>query len=247
MHDPLTVAFTIPNLLKLRRQKEYDYDPKGGSVLKKYRWHWFGTHAFVVWGKAFGFHPLITVWHREPGGKDSGEVCKHYYSLHTKHEWAPDGEVGKPLYEHFIIWTWKLHVHHWRLQIHPYQNFRRRVLTRCAWCGGRSVKGDPVNISHQWDSPKKPWWQGEKGLFHHDCSTVERAHNMCLCAPEDRVLEQWDYGHCQCCGKFYGYNSNPDWGHRALADLPKGSRIPLELKKRLEVHWKEKNKEARKN
>lgn len=247
MHDPLVVAFEV-RLPIPKRDSHHDYDPNSKSPLRTKKWRICKGPFWTIAGKGWYFNKtIVRVWHREPGGRDSGEVCKQHYSLHTKHEWAPDGEVGKPVYEHFIIWTWKLHVHHWRLQFPMLQSLRRRLLTRCAWCGGPSRKGDPVNVSHQWDKESGKWWKGEQGLFHSDCSIVEHAHRMCLCPWEDRILDNGEYGHCQCCGKFYGYNSNPDWAHAVLADLPKGSRIPPELYKRLKAHWKKKNEEARKN
>lgn len=90
---------------------------------------------------------FITVWHVEPGGADALTVCKS-----KSH--------------------WQLHVHHWRIQVHPLQRLRRRLLTRCVECGGRSTRKNPTNISHQWHSDKAPWWRGEPGLFHRECSAI---------------------------------------------------------------------------
>ncbi len=86
---------------------------------------------------------LITIWHAEPGGRDAFEVCKR--SSH-----------------------WRWHLHHWKIQIRPLQNLRRRLLTSCAECGR---KGSP-NISHQWDRERSPWWRGERGLYHRECSSL---------------------------------------------------------------------------
>jgi hypothetical protein len=74
MHDPYVVAFEI------RRPW-----PR--------RVHW-GTRRWY-------FPPIITVWHVEPGGHDSGEICRHY-----------DRETKK------ITNGWRWHVWHWKLQIH---------------------------------------------------------------------------------------------------------------------------------
>jgi hypothetical protein len=105
------------------------------------RWK-IGGAFWVVAGRGFYWPCFITVWHRDPSGYDDIS-CR-----------------GK---------RWRLHVHHWRIQIHPLQQLRRRLLTRCEVCGGRSVKGRPVNFSQQWDRPRSHWWQGERGLAHMEC------------------------------------------------------------------------------
>jgi hypothetical protein len=127
---------------------------------------------WTVAGRRFYFPSLITVWHVEPGGHDSGEVCKHY-----RRDQSLDGK-----WETTWLRGWKWHVHHWHLQVHPLQNLRRWALTRCAWCGGRSAKANRVDTSRSWDGPRGRWWQGEPGLFHGACMTVENAHRFCACA-----------------------------------------------------------------
>lgn len=187
MHDPLVVAFEI-----------------------KRPWR---TRAGL---SGFRYRPaVITVWHREPGGRDSGDVCR--YSGH-----------------------WRLHVHHWRIQVRPLQDLRRSLLTRCAWCGGRSRKGDPVNISHQWDGPRGRWWKGEPGLFHHDCSAVQIAHAKCFCTVP--VLRHGDYGQCEVCGGHRAWHQEPDEADRLLAALPKGSRITPDVRPAVEAAWAERRK-----
>lgn len=158
---------------------------------------------------------LVTVWHREPGDADALSVCKH----------------GT---------RWQLHIHHWRLQFPPLQALRRRLLTRCAWCGGRSRKGDPVNISHSRDGPRGHWWQGEPGLYHHDCSAVQEAHRLCLCP--DPLLRHGNYGECALCGRFRPYGRAPDEADRLLASLPAGTRIPAAVRPQIEALWDERRR-----
>jgi hypothetical protein len=153
---------------------------------------------------------LITVWHREPRGADALSVCKH----------------GT---------RWRWHVHHWRLQVPPLQHLRRFLLTRCAWCGGKSRKGDMVNVSHSWDGPTGRWWQGEPGLYHSDCSSVMSAHRKCFCA--DPLLSYDDHGRCAFCGRFRSYRQVPDEADRLLASLPKGGRITPEARPAIEAAW----------
>lgn len=112
----------------------------------------------VLAGRGLYWPALVTVWHRDPSGYDA-TTCP--YGGH-----------------------WRLHVHHWRLQVPPLQHLRRRLLTRCAVCGGRSVKGRAVNVSTQWDGPTGHWWQGEPGLTHSDCYTKRSARQPSPMEPD---------------------------------------------------------------
>lgn len=61
------------------------------------------------------------------------------------------------------------HVHHWRLQIHPWQTLRRWLLTRCSKCGKRFAWGESP-VTGCWDAPRLRWFKGEEHLYHSDCS-----------------------------------------------------------------------------
>lgn len=232
MHDPDTVAFDIRRPWPKRSR---DYDAKPDQPRWRFKLHhnhradcpatcpglpWWRpsswTSGWTVAGRGLYWPSLITVWHREPSGADSGDVCKHYI------RWRDDS--GK--WQTTILHGWRWHIHHWRLQIHPLQQLRRWALTRCSWCGGRSRTGDYVNTSHQWDGPRGPWWRGEPGLFHRDCSMIERAHATCLC--DDPLTEQHGYGRCLTCGKFlaFGRTELRVAQARVLAAVPAGQRAP---------------------
>lgn len=194
MHDPLVVAFEIRRPWPERsRPRTLNGTPLPAS------WHW---------------PALITVWHREPGGHDSGTVCKH----HTRYQ----DETGA--WQWWFHHGWRLHIHHWKIQAHPLQHLRRRLLTRCCWCGGRSRKHDVVNVRRGWDGPRVRWWQGERGLYHHDCSAIEAAHDTCLCA--DPIFEYDGWGSCVRCGKSRSYGCSPEALERmrGLAQVPVGER-----------------------
>lgn len=63
------------------------------------------------------------------------------------------------------------HVHHWHLQIHPLQQFRRWLLSRCECCGGRFRWGESV-VGHGWSSPPRRWlesFRGERDVRHTRC------------------------------------------------------------------------------
>lgn len=193
MHDPGVVAFNI------RRP----WPKRSTPILRDERWRFRGAF-WTIAGRGLYWPALVTVWHRESGGKDAFAVC---------------GPAGR--------WQWRWHVHHWHLQFPPLQHLRRRLLTRCAWCGGRSRRRDAVNVSHTWDGLKSPWWRGERGLFHSDCSSIEAAHRACVC--DDPLTDHGDYARCALCGGYRG------WGRTAgrvahdaaLKAIPVGQRKPV--------------------
>jgi len=169
---------------------------------------------------------MVVAWHREPHGRDSGEVCKHY----IRHQ-EPDGSwKGRP------VSAWKWHVHHYRIQVPPLQGLRRSLLTRCAWCGGRSVKGNPVNVSHQWDGPRGHWWRGEPGLYHCDCSSVARARIGCSCK-NPLTTDRW--GECARCGeRLYDRSDRQREANRILIeDVPAGTPPTREVMNLVRNLW----------
>ncbi len=198
MHDPLVVAFEIRRPWpKTSRPRNLDGT---SATLHRYR------------------PSLITVWHREPGGHDSGEICKH----HSRYQ-DENGDWQWKFHH-----AWRFHFWHWHLQIHGLQALRRRLLTRCAWCNGRSTKGDAVNHSMQWDGKRGPWWRGERGLFHNDCASIHMAHDACLC--EEPITQQAGYGPCFRCGFYRQFGLSEELRVRrcVLAQIPAGQRLPKE-------------------
>lgn len=92
----------------------------------------------------------LDIWHVDPTG-DHGDPCA----------------TGP---------RWRWHVHHWRIVSPPLRALRRRLLTRCAWCGGRHRRNDPVNHAHMGTPPGR-WWRGAPGRYHGDCLTIQKAAN----------------------------------------------------------------------
>lgn len=244
MHDPLTVAFEIRRPWP-RRDRLYDSVRPHRPDRTFPRWRFKLRHEcsactaeeraehagrrFFPWWRPSSWSPfwtiagrgwywpsLITVWHREPRGHDSGEICRHYVrALGADGKWSSR-----------ILHGWRWHVHHWKIQVHSLQALRRWALTRCEWCGGRSHGGDRVNISHQWEGPRGRWWRGEPGLYHLDCSSISAAHAACTCG--DPLTDYDGYGHCARCGKFraFGRRSVNVTTDLILAGIPKGHRDP---------------------
>lgn len=79
------------------------------TVAWEIRAPWFKR---VKWKRNGRYHPsLVTIWHVDPKG-DRGWPC------------------GKPDRRRL----WRFHVHHWQIQIHPWQHFKRWAFERCQHC-----------------------------------------------------------------------------------------------------------------
>jgi hypothetical protein len=245
MHDPMVVAHEIirpwPQVSKMsatgsrgdgvRWKIRHNHecgswcadDPPHPSG--KFPWWKIGSYSrfWRVAGREFYWPALITVWHVEPRGQDALSVCQRRYQ----------DKNGKWRFSR----GWRWHVHHWHIQVPPLQHLRRSLLTCCEWCGGRSRKGDPVNVSHQWNPPNSHWWEGEPGLFHSDCSSVAHVHGMCFC--RDPLLDSSAHGQCQFCGGFraWGDDAGPDEADRILRAIPPGGRITPDIRPRVEEAW----------
>lgn len=159
MHDPLVVAFSVrrpwPERSKMRLSE--------GTPRWEWKRHgpWWKPGSWSPFVMAFGrrwfFPSMITVWHVEPGGHDSGEVCKHRRK-------GPDEK-----WRYTQRWRW--HVWHWRIQISLEQKLRRFLFERCERCGHRYPWGY-APVSHQWDGPKSRWFRVQKHAYHHECSAL---------------------------------------------------------------------------
>lgn len=60
------------------------------------------------------------------------------------------------------------HLWHWRIQLHPWQQFRRWLFTRCERCGRGFRYGESPHTNN-WDTPRIRWFRSEVGLYHGDC------------------------------------------------------------------------------
>ncbi len=61
------------------------------------------------------------------------------------------------------------HFWHWRIQIHPLQDFKRWAFSHCCKCGGRFKFGESVT-STNWSSSGPLWFRSQKFIYHshHD-------------------------------------------------------------------------------
>lgn len=236
MHDPMTVAFEIVSPIPRRKhyrergQRRWGFDVStrtNPENLGERTYPWWRPRGYTLRlaGRAYGLRGLATVWHVEPDGRDSGEVCPHYHRRQR-----PDGTTA-------IIPTaaWRWHVRHWRLQLHPLQDWRRRLLTRCEWCRGPHRKRRPVNNALGWETPDSPWWHGERGLYHRDCASASIAARMCVCSVP--VLSHRDYGTCAVCGggRSYGQSDSQRAGAIVMKECQPGQPPSLELMARAQA------------
>lgn len=151
MHSPEVLAWSILRPWpKISKRRESPVNDARGKVQIK-----LGSHFWYVGKYELYFPSIIDVWHIEPGGKDSLTVCKDRIR----------DEDGK-----FVRWShaWKWHFWHYKVSWSFIYGWRRRLLTRCAECGGPSRKGNVVNHSFGGRS-KMPIYLGEHGLYHSEC------------------------------------------------------------------------------
>jgi hypothetical protein len=144
MHDPMVLALSIRRpfpRIKRRSKTRVQVTPfRFGSCF------WYVGRFELYWPS------VIDVWHDEPGGRDSGEVCGYP---------ARGRKLPRWLFVH------RSHLH---VNIIPIRAWNRRLYQRCAHCKGKSRKGHEVNVSHQWDGPRQKWGQSAPGLYHMTCS-----------------------------------------------------------------------------
>jgi hypothetical protein len=67
--------------------------------------------------------------------------------------------------------VYRTHIHHWRIQIHPVQSFKRWAFSRCSHCRGRFVWNESI-IGYQWEGTGPRWFRGEPSVAHHRCDRL---------------------------------------------------------------------------
>jgi len=106
----------------------------------------FKSPLFRRVGPTFKYHrAIVTVWHVEPKGHDSGSICK--------------GMRGSG-------WSWAnvkfalRHIRHLEIHVEPYRRVKRWLLDHCAECGYR-FRWKQARHSYQ-SSP-------ERVVYHEKC------------------------------------------------------------------------------
>lgn len=83
------------------------------------------------------------------------------YGLAEKHEKVNDfasiiyGDIIRKLQPWYKHPRW--HIHHWRIQFRPWQNFKLRYWKKCCICGKRGFKSSPIG---DWDGTR---------IWHQEC------------------------------------------------------------------------------
>lgn len=125
MHDPLCVAFEvklpIPRVYLSRKHFAEGRAPSFDTGIRRRRrtndenlgqpiYPWWRAKGYEVFafGAQWRWTSFLTIWHSEPGGRDSGDVCPH------RIKW--EDHTGKVHYRRSTAWRW--HVHHWHIQWH---------------------------------------------------------------------------------------------------------------------------------
>lgn len=167
-----------------------------------YPWWRPKGYRLFIGGHQYRCRTLAMIWHHDPGGYDAFDECP--------------GDS-----------RWQLHIHHWRITFSAWRAVRRRLLTRCAYCGGRSGRREnAVNTARGWHEQTAKWWQGEKGLYHSECLAAESAWRACVCPDEPPLSSRGIWGYCTRCNGHRLHNPT-DLGRdmtRAYRSVPKGKR-----------------------
>ncbi len=128
---------------------------------------WLNRVSFWDRGKPLSPRQLATALYSAsfPGGRDDR------WRSFGDHEAVARGLVRG--YCQLVRPWWKhprWHVHHWRIQIHPVQAFKRWVFSRCCRCGGRFAWGESP-ITDSWNGIGPRWFRGEPRTYHARCDS----------------------------------------------------------------------------
>jgi hypothetical protein len=153
MHDPMGVAHEIKYPWPERWFSKHHRD-------KKDSWSWRYHGSFItIWHKdpeADGTDDSCDWFWRKFTAKQQAwlddiidnphDNIRHYLKGKSEYDmkhlvyiiaaYTRRGFIKRPWWQ-----VSKWHFWHWRLQVHPLQQFKRHVIARCATCGGRFKKG----------------------------------------------------------------------------------------------------------
>lgn len=180
MYDPNTVAFELKIPLPWRRRR-------AGPFKGEMEWWWF-----------------LTIWHVDPEADGSDDSCGWFHPPLTAKEaklakdlvenphdnlqhWFPDFDKESAISRIARIFEilrrfdrpwWKhprWHFWHWRIQVHPIQDFKRWMWGRCAYCS-RSFPWGYAPVSTQWGGGGPRWFKSEEKIYHHECYDARREY-----------------------------------------------------------------------
>lgn len=117
--------------------------------------------------------PFITIWHVDPGVCDNDDSCyegmRAYYSGRGEVDGYP-GQLDQMWWFNKAL-AWRLHFWHWRVQIHPLQNLKRWLSSRCDYCGEGFAWGEIPVTTHDdpYQNNQPGWLWSERDVFHSEC------------------------------------------------------------------------------
>lgn len=199
MHDPMTQAFVIRYPWKRSRVPKSLVGTKYEHGEFITIWHvdpekrypgrgrdddscdWFGSYrpldpremtiVEALWD-------LQTVVENEPFyGSD------HYHTAHDAETGKREvyGALGRryeALQNAVRVWrqrrrSWwqhpRWHIWHWKIQIHPVQQFKRWAFSRCVKCG-KGFSWGYAPVTGQWHSKGPRWFRSEPHVYHETCA-----------------------------------------------------------------------------
>lgn len=122
-------------------------------------------------------------WHRgKPLSADlvAAELYSHSYPGNreehfTDRDTARQAWIFARCYLQLVRPWWRhprWHVWHWKIQIHPLQDFKRWAFSRCIHCGGRFKFG--ASVCGSWGSTGPRWFRNEQA-WHCACEPSSKA------------------------------------------------------------------------
>lgn len=81
----------------------------------------------------------------------------------------------RPWYKHP-----RWHFWHWKIQVHPLQDFKRWAFSRCCKCE-KGFSWGYCPVSNGWGGDGPSWFKSEKGIYHSDCKNP-KAESMDISA-----------------------------------------------------------------
>jgi hypothetical protein len=144
--------------------------------------------TFEAFGRHLGYLNILTVWHVDPQADGSDDSCDWFGSHKTRENgWWPgdlDGWDDLPPETQraidYVWWKWrdklgrpwwkhpKWHLHHWKLQWHQVQSFKRWAFSRCQRCGCRFKWGESV-VGLSWSGNGPTWLKNGENVAHLRC------------------------------------------------------------------------------
>lgn len=110
--------------------------------------------------------------HTSSPGVDAETAYAHFRAF-----WRLLGQYTRPWYLHP-----RWHIHHWKIQVHSLQTFKRWAFSRCAKCRKGFAWGESPT-SHSWHSTGPRWFRSETDIFHNACDghggvRADSGHNV---------------------------------------------------------------------